>query len=77
MNSIEAARIDKALLGAPCTFCKYNGPGFFQAGTHKKSCPWHHIGGYSERIDFFVEALEERRIKVFYGVHSIDEFYKE
>lgn len=37
------------LLEAPCCFCKYNGPGYFQKHTHEKDCPWHDIGGMDER----------------------------
>lgn len=38
-----------ALLNAPCVFCGYNGHGYFQVGTHSKSCPWHYIGGEADR----------------------------
>lgn len=36
-------------LGAKCVFCSYNGPGYWQPGTHSKSCPWHSVGGMDER----------------------------
>jgi len=31
---------------APCIFCGYDGPGFYQNDTHDKSCPY-----YSNSID--------------------------
>jgi len=37
------------LLNAPCLFCGYSGEGYYQAGTHAKDCPWHSVGGDSER----------------------------
>jgi len=43
------AKNDRALLEAPCIFCGYNGPGYWQAGTHTLDCPWHGIGCLSER----------------------------
>jgi len=39
------------LLAAPCLWCGYNGEGYYQAGTHGKSCPWNTIGGCDERLD--------------------------
>ena len=39
------------LLAAPCLWCGYNGEGYYQAGTHGQSCPWHTIGGCDERLD--------------------------
>ena len=39
------------LLAAPCLWCGYNGEGYYQAGTHSQSCPWHTIGGCDERLD--------------------------
>ena len=35
----------------PCLWCGYNGEGYYQAGTHGQSCPWHTIGGCDERLD--------------------------
>lgn len=43
------------ILDAPCRWCGYNGPGYYQAGTHDKTCPWHRVGGQAERK----EALDQ------------------
>jgi len=58
------AKYERKLLDAPCVFCGYNGPGYWQAGTHKPECPWHGVGGYDERavmlrpvIDLLVSNL--------------------
>ena len=42
-------KTNHSLLDAPCIFCGYNGPGYWQAGTHSLECPWHGIGGFDER----------------------------
>ena len=39
----------KDTLEAPCTFCGYNGRGYWQPATHDKHCPWFDLGGYEER----------------------------
>lgn len=54
---------------APCPFCGYSGPNFFQAGTHAADCPWHNIGGLSERLLAFDDVVsdlfrEVRRLRV-------------
>ena len=41
--------ITESLLDAPCVFCGYKGHGYYQAGTHKKNCPWREVGGLEER----------------------------
>lgn len=37
------------LLEAPCHWCGYNGPNYWQAGTHHEGCPVRGIGGMVER----------------------------
>jgi len=64
------------LLAAPCIFCGYNGPGYYQAKTHKKHCYWYYVGGLQEREFAFVKAAEERRIHIFPKDHNIEEYYK-
>lgn len=39
----------ESLLDAPCLWCSYNGSGYYQIETHSNNCPWHKIGGASER----------------------------
>lgn len=39
------------LLAAPCMWCDYKGPGYYQAFTHEIDCPWHAIGGLNERME--------------------------
>jgi len=65
------------ILEAPCCFCGYNGKGYFQAETHKEECPFYSIGGLYERIDFLVKCAKEKRLKIIFGVHDVDEYYKE
>lgn len=36
-------------LAAPCRWCAYNGPNYWQAASHDKDCPWHTIGGSAAR----------------------------
>ena len=40
-------------LSAPCTWCGYNGSGYWQRGSHKPDCPWYQIGGC---VDGLAEA---------------------
>lgn len=50
---------------APCFFCRYNGPNFFQKGTHEEFCPWHHIGSLSDRLDALPKILQAMRTAYF------------
>ena len=45
------------LVEAPCVFCGYNGPNYWQAGSHDKNCPWHDVGGGYERMDLLREVV--------------------
>lgn len=45
----------EALLDAPCIDCGYNGPGYWQAGTHAETCRWRNVGGEAERIAALTE----------------------
>lgn len=44
----------RRVLAAPCSWCGYSGPGYWQTGTHLPTCRWHAIGGEAERV----KALE-------------------
>ena len=44
----------EGLLKAPCRVCGYNGPGYYQAGTHSKDCFFYTIGGLEERVIFIL-----------------------
>lgn len=48
---------DALLEVAPCLFCGYNGPGFYQANTHRVSCPWYRVGGIKPRRARLVPAV--------------------
>ena len=39
-------------LTAPCQFCNYHGRGYWQTGTHSKSCPFYLIGGEEARFEY-------------------------
>jgi hypothetical protein len=40
------------LLAAPCTWCEYNGEGYWQRETHAEFCPWYLIAGLEPRLHF-------------------------
>jgi hypothetical protein len=47
------------ILEAPCIFCGYSGPNYFQARTHGDSCPWRQVGGMFERQSLIPEMLAD------------------
>ena len=49
--------MDGSDLDAPCKWCGYNGPSYWQSGSHSKECPWHKVGGSSDR-----DACEDGQI---------------
>ena len=51
-------------LDAPCTFCGYNGPGYYQEGTHAESCPWNKIGGRYYREMELSSVLRARLVEL-------------
>jgi len=52
---------ERDLLAAPCRWCGYNGPDYWQPGTHPESCPWHRVGGRVARRDLLgVVAVPEK-----------------
>lgn len=59
------------LLAAPCKFCGYNGPGYWQKGSHGADCPWREIGGDKERLNQLPEEIE-KRIKFWNESREID-----
>ena len=46
------------LISAPCVFCNYDGPEYWQQHTHDRKCPWHRIGGLAERRDALPAVLK-------------------
>ena len=48
------------LLDAPCRFCGYNGPRYWQSGTHDYECPWHKISGADERQKKVADEVNKR-----------------
>jgi hypothetical protein len=56
----ELAMDIERLLSAPCGFCGYNGPGYYQAHTHAPDCPFYEIGGKAEREQLFVELVRKK-----------------
>ena len=66
------------ILGAPCLFCKYNGPRFYSAHTHKKECPFYEIGGSAERKHALVVWAKKGMLKVSgYPKISIEDFMRD
>ena len=52
------------ILDAPCCFCGYNGPGYYQAHTHSENCPFYEIGGGEERKHALVVWGKKRMLGV-------------
>lgn len=42
-----------SLLDAPCIFCGYNGPDYWQIGSHNDDCPFYHTATIELRADMF------------------------
>lgn len=42
--------MSELVLEAPCVFCKYDGEGYWQAGTHQCGCPVGGIAGRGSRV---------------------------
>ncbi len=42
-------KVAQNMLTAPCRWCGYNGPDYWQKGTHATDCPWWRIGGEVDR----------------------------
>jgi hypothetical protein len=58
-SQFGAYKVD--LHAAPCIFCGYNGPNYFQAGTHAMSCPWREVGGATAREQLYPKVIEGLR----------------
>lgn len=39
------------ILDGPCRWCGYNGPLYWQSGSHQAGCPWFAVGGAIERAN--------------------------
>ena len=50
---------DDQFFKAPCMFCGYNGPGYFQKGTHASACPYYGVGGLAERKEMIGPFLSD------------------
>ena len=59
--------ITARILEAPCCFCGYNGPGYYQPHTHDKLCPWYEIGGGEERKHALIVFAKKRFLKISYS----------
>ena len=75
------------LLKPPCRVCGYNGPRYYQSGTHAKYCFFYNIGGLNERIEFVLtdwphnkpfksDRAIPRRHRKFYLTHHDPEIAK-
>ena len=56
--------VDDSLLEAPCMFCGYSGPGYWQWESHFAGCPWRRIGGIYDRRTALPFILEYRDLLV-------------
>lgn len=48
---------ERADLKAPCIFCAYNGPRYWQAFTHHVLCPWYKLAGVNDRKNALREVI--------------------
>ena len=48
LETVEG-RATITVLAPPCVFCGYDGEGYWEAGTHSKTCPWFEVGGIPDR----------------------------
>jgi hypothetical protein len=48
---------ERADLKAPCVFCGYNGPRYWQSGTHHHLCPWYKRSGVHDRKNALREVI--------------------
>lgn len=49
----------RAVLRAPCRWCGYNGPSYWQDGTHATDCPWWKIAGEVNRLAVMADHPRE------------------
>ena len=47
-------------LNAPCMFCGYNGPLYWQAGSHEHDCPFLKVGGGLERQEILPTIISQQ-----------------
>ena len=40
---------ENEILMPPCCFCGYRGTGYWLAGTHAETCPWHGVSTRQQR----------------------------
>jgi len=59
--------LTKQLLHSPCVFCGYSEWGFFEAGTHHESCPWHKVAGGRKRRKMLRDGLLREMARVYVG----------
>lgn len=50
-----------SLLDAPCRWCGYNGPGYWQAKTHVPTCPFYFLGDGQARLNLLRDFPSELR----------------
>jgi hypothetical protein len=65
-------------LAAPCRWCGYNGPDYWQAGSHADECPWLKVGGSHERAHILeVEVIVADREAVADALEKLSKFERE
>lgn len=62
------------LLEAPCCFCGYSGPGYYQKNTHTPNCPWHTIGGLGDREKELILFAKKGRLMVKQPTIDVSEY---
>jgi predicted protein tyrosine phosphatase len=45
------------MIASPCTYCRYNGEGYYQPHTHEPYCRWYTVGGQFERAKIVMSEM--------------------
>lgn len=54
----------KTMLNAPCIFCDYDGPRYWNRKSHEKNCPWRSVSGKRNREKEFKNAVKRQSIRL-------------
>ena len=55
---------ENEILMPPCCFCGYRGTGYWLAGTHAETCPWHGVSTRQQRGGALRQVLVDLSARV-------------
>ncbi len=66
------SKITDKILNAPCIFCNYTAPRYWDAKSHKSNCPFYNVSGKINRKKAFKAAVQKQSILLggFQGVKT-------